>query len=156
MPVHSYYSQKEAPDDAPVWRFFDLRKFRDMMANEEIYFRRADLFDDQSEGLPPEAHVQRILGLDPFDIKDQVALNNHLGSLAQNREIYFISCWHAYQSEELGLWQRYGPDGVAVCSEYGLLKKMLATFPDDTHIGLVQYGIAHLTNRFNAMQFITT
>jgi len=64
----------------------DLRKFRDLMASEELYFRRADLFDVESEGLPLEQYVQRVLGLDPWDIKDRVSLNNHLGSLAQSRE----------------------------------------------------------------------
>jgi hypothetical protein len=54
MPVLPYHSQKEAPSETVIWRFLDLRKFRDLMANQELYFRRADLFDDQSEGLPPE------------------------------------------------------------------------------------------------------
>ena len=87
MPVLLYYSQKEAPSEAVIWRFLDLRKFRDLMANQELYFRRADLFDDQSEGLPPDQYVRRVLGLDLNDVKDQVALNNHLGSLAQSREM---------------------------------------------------------------------
>jgi hypothetical protein len=50
MPVVSYYSQKEPAADAVIWRFMDLRKFRDLMASEELYFRRADLFDDETEG----------------------------------------------------------------------------------------------------------
>src|SRR5687767_10763560 len=29
----------------------DLRKFRDLVASEELYFRRADLFKDKSDGL---------------------------------------------------------------------------------------------------------
>ncbi|MGO9013096.1 MAG: hypothetical protein ACLQPN_23610 [Bryobacteraceae bacterium] len=156
MPVLLYYSQKEAPSDAVIWRFLDLRKFRDLMANQELYFRRADLFDDQSEGLPPEQYVRRVLGLDPYDIKDQVALNDHLGSLAQSRQMYFISCWQLFQKEDLAIWEQYGHDGVAVASRYGLLKDSLASIPDETHIGLIQYGSAHLTDRFNAMEFITT
>ena len=43
----------EASDDAVIWRFMDMRKFRDLMASEELYFRRAYLFADESEGLPP-------------------------------------------------------------------------------------------------------
>ena len=83
MPVKSYYSQKEPAADAVIWRFMDLRKFRDLMASEELYFRRADLFDDETEGLPPEQYVQRVLGLDPLDLNDRRELNNHLGSLAR-------------------------------------------------------------------------
>src|SRR5438874_13795741 len=120
MPVKSYYSQKEPNSDAVIWRFMDLRKFRDLMATEELYFRRADLFDDESEGLPPEQYVRRVLGLAPYDIKDEVALNNHLGSLAQTREMHFITCWYLYDKEDLAIWEKYGADGVAVTSRYGL------------------------------------
>ena len=52
----------------------DLRKFRDLMASEELYFRRADLFTDKSEGLPPEDYATRVLGLNPYDIG--IALNS--------------------------------------------------------------------------------
>lgn len=79
----------------------DLRKFRDLMASEELYFRRADLFDDETEGLPPEQYVERVLGLDPGDIHDRTKLNNHLGSLAQIREMHYITCWHLFRSETL-------------------------------------------------------
>ena len=40
----------------------DLRKFRDLIASKEIYFRRADLFTDKSEGLP--AFLARNPGLE--------------------------------------------------------------------------------------------
>jgi hypothetical protein len=126
------------------------------MANEELYFRRADLFDDQSEGLPPEQYVRRVLRLDPYNVKDELALNGHLGFLAQSREMHFISCWYLYREEDLAIWEQYAHDGAAVTSTYGLLKECLATVPDQTHIGLVQYGTSHLTDRFNTMEFITT
>jgi hypothetical protein len=46
MPVKSYYRQKEPKSDAVIWGFMELRKFRDLMASEELYFRRAEFFDD--------------------------------------------------------------------------------------------------------------
>ncbi len=156
MPVLPYYSQKEPPFGAVIWRFLCLRKFRDLMANQELYFRRADLFDDESEGLPPEQYVRRVLRLDPYDVKDEVALNHHFGQLAQSREMYFITCWYLYRKEDLAIWEQYAHDGVAVTSSYGLLKESLAGIPDDTHVGLIHYGTAHLTDRFNALEFITT
>ena len=77
-------------------------------------------------GLPPEQYVRRVLGLDPYDIKDELALNNHLGSLAQSREMHFITCWYSYWEEDLAIWEQYAHDGVAVTSRYGLLKECLA------------------------------
>ena len=156
MPILPYYSQKEPAADAVIWRFIDLRKFRDLMASEELYFRRADSFDDETEGLPPEQYAQRVLGLDPWSIRDRTMLNNHLGSLAQSREMHYITCWHLYREETLGMWESYGHDGVAIVSRYDLLRAALDRFIDETHIGLVQYGTNHLTNRFNALEFITT
>ena len=94
MPVLPYSNRLEPANDAVIWRFMDLRKFRDLMASEELYFRRADLFTDKSEGLPPEDYATRVLGLNPYDIRDRAELNHHLGSLAQHRESYYISCWY--------------------------------------------------------------
>ena len=47
MPVIPYSNRLEPANDAAIWRFMDLRKFRDLMASEELYFRRADLFTDK-------------------------------------------------------------------------------------------------------------
>lgn len=156
MPIVPYVNRIEPSEDAVIWRFIDLGKFRDLMASEELYFRRADLFADKSEGLPPEEYARRVLGLDPYDINDHVNLNNHLGFLAQNRECYYISCWQLRGLETLDMWERYGHDGVAVCSRYGLLKSAMDGLPDEAHAGLIHYGTAHLANTFNALEFITT
>jgi hypothetical protein len=156
MPLLPYVNRLEPVDDAAIWRYLDLRKFRDLIASEELYFRRADLFTDQSEGLPPEQYAMRVLGLDPYDIHDRVNLNNHLGSLAQHRESYYISCWYLFGHDTLDMWEQYGHDGVAVCSRYGLLKAALDGLLDEAHLGLVRYGTEHLKNTFNALDFITT
>ncbi len=101
-------------------------------------------------------YVQRVLGLDPWDIHYRTKLDYHLGSLAQSREMHYITCWHLYRSETLAMWEGYGHDGVAVISQYKLLKAALSGLTDETHLGLIQYGASHLTNRFNAMEFITS
>lgn len=156
MPVVPYLNQIEPSEDAVIWRFIDLRKFRDLMSSEELYFRRADLFSDKSEGLPPEQYAMHVLGLDPYDINDRVSLNNHLGFLAQNRESYYITCWQLRGQETLDMWEQYGHDGVAVCSRYGLLKSAMDRLPDEAHTGLVHYGTAHLAHTYNTLEFITT
>src|ERR1700687_950695 len=109
MPVLPYHHQKEPADDAIIWRFLNLRKFRDFMANEELYFCRADLFSDKTEGLPPEQYVRRILSLDLLDINDQVKLTHHLGALAPDREMFFFTAWPIYGQEHLAYWGRLGP-----------------------------------------------
>ena len=49
MPVLPYSNRLEPANDAAIWRFMDLRKFRDLVASEELYFRRADLFTAKSD-----------------------------------------------------------------------------------------------------------
>ena len=66
MPVLPYTNRVEPAEDTAICRYLDLRKFRDLMASEELYFRRADLFTDKSEGLPPEEYATRVLGLNPL------------------------------------------------------------------------------------------
>lgn len=156
MPVLPYSNCLEPAKDAAIWRFMDLRKFRDLMASEELYLRRADLFNDKSEGLPPEDYAMGVLGLNPYDLRDRAAFNCHLGSLAQHRESYYISCWHLFRQETLDMWEQYGHDGVAVCSRYELLKAAMDGQLDAVHFGMVQYGTGHLRRSFNALEFITT
>ena len=158
MPVKPYWSQVEPAKDSVLWRFLDMRKFRDLMASEELYFRRADLYPDESEGLPPETYALRILGLNPYDINDRFTLHNHLGFTAQAREAFYISCWYLYKEglETLDMWEAYGRDGVAICTRYELLHDALNGLHDDAHLGRVQYGTDHLTDRFNGMEFIFT
>ena len=73
MAVESYASQLEPENgDVAIGRFMNMHKFRDLMTTGELYFRRADLFEDENEGLPPEEYLPRLIGLD-----------RHIGALAQ-------------------------------------------------------------------------
>jgi hypothetical protein len=123
MPVNSFATPPS--DDQEIWRFMDLRKFRDLMANQELYFRRADLLTDESEGMPPGTYAREVLGNNPYDINQNALLRNIYGSIAQSREMYFLTCWYLYREENLDMWAEYGHDGVAVCSTFGNLNETL-------------------------------
>jgi hypothetical protein len=156
MPIAPYVNQLDTKEDAVIWRFMSLWKFRDLMASEELYFRRADLFSDESEGLPPEQYVIRAGGLNAYDLSDRTKLNDQLGFIAQNRESYYISCWYLFREETLDMWAAYGESGVAVCSTYGLLKSALQDFLDAVQVGLVRYDTTHFGMHFNVLEFIMT
>jgi hypothetical protein len=53
------------------------------------------------------------------------------------------------------MWEKYGEDGVAICSRYGLLKSALDVMNDRACLGLVRYGSRHMTG-WNLFRFITT
>lgn len=156
MPVELFTDGIE-PDDqeAVIWRFMHLWKFCNLMRTRELYFCRADLFDDETEGLPPEEYIP-LLRPAPVDAAD---LDNTIGSIAQFREAFFLNCWYLVSEETIGtlrMWEKYGE--VAVCSGYGLLKSALdsITGPGQPHLGLVRYGGRHHPTRWNVQRFITT
>ncbi len=157
MPIESYPDQLEPENqDAVIWRFINMRKFRDLMTTAELYFCRADLFLDEREGLPPEEYLATF-GLDPYDVNDRRELLNHIGSDAQFREGFYVNCWYLFREETSQMWEDYGSEGVAITSRYQLLKSALNPLSDRAYIGLVRYGARHLIGkRVNLFRYITT
>ncbi|SRR6266446_113115 len=155
MPIESYPDQLEPENqDAVIWRFINMKKFRDLMTTSELYFCRADLFHDESEGLPPE-NYKPFPHLNPLDLHDRHQIDESIGNVAQFREAFYINCWHLFREETCKMWKEYGEDGVAICSRYGLLKSALHSMADRTFLGLVRYGSKHMTG-WNLFRFITT
>lgn len=55
------------------------------------------------------------------------------------------------------MWKEYGTDGVAITSQYTLLKSALNAMSDRAFIGRVRYGSQHLIGRTaNLFRYITT
>ncbi len=74
MSVETFTDSLEPTDkEAAIWRFMNLEKFKDLVTTGELYFRRADLFKDESEGLPPDDYLH-VLDPAPYDIQ---GLNHH-------------------------------------------------------------------------------
>jgi hypothetical protein len=133
-----------------------MPKFRDLLANQELYFRRADRFSqDPNEGVPPDDWLRATLRLRRFFLEDEVRLSNEKGNLAQFRESSYVTCWHLFKEEDAVMWQEFAKYGVAVCSRYELLKSAIGSIADPVHIGLTRYGYK-LTDPHNLTQFIFT
>ena len=160
MSVEQFTGGQE-PDnpEAVIWRFMELWKFQDLITSGTLYFFRADLFEkleggDQNEGLPPDGYFPSP-GMDPLDIHDALQLNHHIGSLAQDREGFYVNCWYLATEPTAEMWQQYSNDGVAIASRYSLLKGALARGKDRGLLGLVRYGSEHMTG-WNVLRFIST
>jgi len=65
------------------------------------------------------------LKLRKFVLEDEVKLSHEKGTLAQFREMSYVTCWHSYKQEDAEMWREFAPYGVAVCSRYELLKEAL-------------------------------
>jgi hypothetical protein len=155
MPIESYPDQLEPPNfDAVIWRFVNMTKFVDLISTGELYFCRADLFKDKSEGLPPDNYFP-FPNMHPLDVRDMQKIDDSIGCLAQFREAFYVNCWHLFRRETWGMWDNYGEDGVAICSRYNLLKFTMNAMADRAYLGLVRYGSRHMTG-WNLFRFITT
>ena len=141
MAIETYPDQLEPTNpEVVIWRFMKMARFADLMKTGELYFCRADLFNDEHEGLPPEKYLCYWLRLDRRLLRDRRILDNELGYLAQSREHFYISCWHLFREETDKMWNEYGNDGVAICSRYCLLKSAVDAMGDQAFLGLVRYG----------------
>ncbi len=135
-----------------------MRFFRDLMANEELYFRRTDKYekDEPDEGRPTDTYLRHMLNLQPYVLENELTLNHHQAENRLYSESQYLCCWNMYNSDHrLRMWYKYAPCGVAVRSEYGRLKAILSTFIDDVHLGQVRYGDDEMTG-YNATQIIFT
>jgi hypothetical protein len=153
MPIVPHIACTEPAPDTIICRFMDFSKFRDLFANEELYFRRTDLFKevDPEEALTPEDYVRKALQLVKYDIHDELKVNENQAFTRQISEARYIQCWHIYEEETLDMWARYG-NGVAVFSRFDLLKAALNAMIDDITVGLVRYG--DNPGRFNLIDFL--
>src|SRR5882762_8798508 len=140
MGIETYVGQLEPEnEDAVIWRFMNMKKFRDLISTGELHFCRADLFHDESEGLPPENYMP-FPHLNPLDLRDRRQIDDSVGNVAQFREAFYLNCWHLFREETWKMWKEYGQDGVAICSRYRLLKSVLDALPDRAFLGQVRYG----------------
>jgi hypothetical protein len=155
MPVENFVDNPEPKDPkALIWRYIEFYKLQDLVQSRQLYFRRSDKLNDEQEGLPPSDY-ERILKFKKFDINDIKERDHEIGSLAQFRQSFYVSCWHLHDGETAKMWQRYGKDGVAIVSRYDLLRHVLHSLPDKVLVGLIRYGSKHLTG-WNVVRFVTT
>lgn len=141
MPVVPHEACREPEASTVICRFINLSKFRDLFANEELYFRRTDLFKeiDPNEALPMDDYVRQVYGLNKYDLYDELKLNNDQAFNRQMSEAHYIQCWQMFEGETLEMWARYG-GGVAIFSRFNLLRCTLKTMLDEVMVGLVRYG----------------
>lgn len=115
------------PDDQMVWRYMPLSCFLWMLKECKLYFSRPAQFKDD----PYEGTI-------PFSGADQIP-ENLKAAYGLQRKLAAISCWHMNDCESVAMWKLYvkGPDGVAIQSRVGALKRLEERSP--FVVGKVEY-----------------
>jgi Protein of unknown function (DUF2971) len=113
---HSRYDLDQPEKDIRIWRYFPAERFIAFLKSSNLYFRRADLFDDPLEGRTPVGTVKEIFD-EPLPPEIACAV---LYSRDKFRENAFVSCWHENQDENPFMWEKYAENhsGVAVYTTY--------------------------------------
>lgn len=127
-----------------LWKFMDLGKFLSLIQRSELYFRRADCFDDPYEGargmkknetlwddyyrnwlIEAVKSTKQITGKNVPDEKAQqesIRLLSDLKKISKiDRVSSFICCWHANEFESEAMWNLYTNDtkqGIAIQTSY--------------------------------------
>jgi hypothetical protein len=124
-----------------LWRYTDLTKLLSLLENRQLFFARADQFDDPYEGALSRAGVTLLReeaqrsGI-PKDAVELMIQNTH-----QFRESMFISCWHASEHESAAMWRLYlqSPEGVAIRADHESLCAALESSSLRARTSMVQY-----------------
>ncbi len=135
----------ELPErDSIIWRYLTLDKFTDLLESQEVFFARADVLQDQREGVWSVAEMHDLLesrGARESQFGDLIGMTERIS--AEVCKTVALNCWcigedvhvHMWQNRlepisesvsatespgrgmhSLGLWKRYleGSDGVAI------------------------------------------
>ena len=123
------------------------------MQSEELYFRRADLFQDVFEGT-----ITRPLAEAWARIADRVNAPKieevmSIGRKCARKTVY-INCWHANNSESEAMWRLYCPNnqGIAIETTYTKLAEWSAHLPN-SFIGKVTY-LDYQKEKFTADNYL--
>lgn len=126
----------EMPNNSTLlWRYMDFAKFSALLLTKKIFFCRADKFDDPYEVTVPISNKIKAECIkkryDDFGFNDPVAeINLHQDRLQRSfnkdaRRWYYVSCWHANDSESAAMWELYGnlAQGIAMQTDFELINK---------------------------------
>lgn len=121
-------------DNTLIWRYMDFAKFISLIDKRELFFTRADRFEDPFEGSFPKKCTSNNLTTDK-------SLANHIKLTSMNfRKHAHINCWHENKYESEAMWKLYSQSdrGIAVCSTIGRLKSCIKD-ARNVYIGKVKY-----------------
>lgn len=111
----------------------DLWKFEDLLKSGELYFTRADKFDDLLEGTLSRKEVH---GTSKSDLAYATVLNGRKLDYEQlseyrdrAKQCTFINCWHINTKEEQRMWDSYtkSPDSLVVITSAARLAAAIKT-----------------------------
>jgi len=116
-----------------VWRYFDFKKFLDLIYREQLYLCRMDLFEDKMEGRVPLKFLR------------EKAPNHMLCKIdeyvAKTVKEQFVSCWTMCPDESYFHWKTFSDKnyGIAIKSTVERLMLNIQKGKRPVCIGKIEY-----------------
>ncbi len=126
--------------DTVVWRYLDFTKFIALLNSSELFFSRADYFNDPFEGSLTKPTVEKFNKL--FNSLFSDAMRRDFASALESfKEIIGINCWHMNNYESDAMWQLYlkNNEGIAIRSTFSRLKESIQDTRYDVSASCVKY-----------------
>jgi hypothetical protein len=137
------------PDDEPLWRYMDLRKFEDLLRTSTFYFARPDRFIDPFEGrLSIGNSTWKSRSDNAFRRLYRVELSDNQKYHDVHRNVVFINCWHRNRRESRRMWDAYtsSAESVVIMTSAEAVRLY---FPEQ----LLKFGIKYTPNEFPRTEF---
>lgn len=123
----------------------DFTKFISLLDTRQLFFARADKFDDPFEGSWPKANVQARQDWSKYVIdRHKEVYTKEIKRIGERnkewRRFIAMNCWHANEHESAAMWKIYlkSDEGIAIQSTYKLLKESIID-EEVIYMGQVKY-----------------
>ena len=129
--------------NAVIWRYLTLSKFTDLLQSQEVFFARANILRDKSEGVwswPEVHHFLKSRGAHTSQAANIITTTEQI-SLHHSKSVA-VNCWCLGEHERSHMWDNYvdGDDGVAIATTVQDLTSAFDRESDQSiHIGEVKY-----------------
>lgn len=125
---HKQFPQCPLPKDVgEIWRYMDVYQLISILERGELYFSRADQFDDDWEGSLPTPRVEALRdeyeGIESKSGSDIFESSIRLYRMLPIRR--FVNCWHINNTGSQLMWNNYGDGSIAIESTYEDLSESL-------------------------------
>jgi hypothetical protein len=143
---------KQIEDTAILWRYVDLPRYLDLLLKQQLFFCRADKFEDPFEGQYTlqskeellKEQMEKVTGYNGREeiinkVKEEI---EHLEEEhIAKRTFVTINSWHYNTYENYAMWKIYakGTYGIAIQTTYERLKRSFDTTDKTVFIGKVAY-----------------
>src|SRR5690349_13365313 len=115
-------------NDADIlWRYQDIPRYLDLLLKQQLFFSRADKFEDPFEGLVTRKHKERLVQQESDKIAHDGRTEEAVTAIKQKiqhiekehvaqRSFVTINSWHCNTAENYAMWKIYarGTYGIAI------------------------------------------